>query len=160
VCREVEERAAQTLQWAEDNNLSLLDIALDPLTLGRASLYRTILEKSEIGNLKSEIELAVDDLRRAGAVQFLVSALLTRAWLRSLTGPLTGPESAQSDLDEAWEIAERGSMRLFMADVLLYLGRLFRDKTALAEARRLIEDCGYHRRDGELADAEEVAKGW
>ena len=42
--------------------------------------------------------------------------LLTRAWLRSLTGPRTGPESAKSDLDEAWEIAERGPMPLFLAD--------------------------------------------
>ena len=39
-------------------------------------------------------------------------------------------------------------------------GRLFRDKAALAEAREPIEQCGYHRRDAELADAEEAAKGW
>lgn len=28
-------------------------------------------------------------------------------------------------LDEAWEIAERGSMRLHMADIHLYRARLF-----------------------------------
>jgi len=57
-------------------------------------------------------------------------------------------------------IAKRGSMRLFTADVWLHRGRLFRDKAALAEARKLIDECGYHRRDAELADAEEATKGW
>ncbi|MHC4170017.1 MAG: hypothetical protein ACYSWQ_23965 [Planctomycetota bacterium] len=51
-------------------------------------------------------------------------------------------------------------MRLFMADVVLYRGWLSRDKAALVEARKLIEECGYHRRGGEWADAEEAAKGW
>jgi len=33
------------------------------------------------------------------------------------------------------------------------------DRAAVAEAREVIESCGYHRRDGELADAEEGLKG-
>jgi hypothetical protein len=49
--------------------------------------------------------------------RYLPRGLLTRAWLRFLTGARTGPESAQSDLDEAFEIAERGPMPLFMADI-------------------------------------------
>lgn len=40
-------------------------------------------------------------------------------------GSRTGPESAQSDLDEAWEISERGPMPLFLADIHLYCARLF-----------------------------------
>lgn len=68
-------------------------------------------------------------------------------------------ESCRADLDEAWEIAERGPMPLFQADILLYRARLFRDRAALAEARRLIEKHGYHRRDEELADAEAAARG-
>jgi hypothetical protein len=67
---------------------------------------------------------------------------------------------ARADLDEAWQIAERGSMRLYMADVLLTRARLFRDRDALVEARKLVERCGYHRRDDEIADAEEAAKHW
>lgn len=47
-----------------------------------------------------------------------------------------------------------------MADVHLHRARLLRDKAALAEARKLIDECSYHRRDGEPADAEEAAKGW
>jgi hypothetical protein len=165
-CRAVSERAAQTLKWAEAARVDILSIALDHLTLGRAALYRTILEQSEIQNSKSEIEQAVDGLRRAGMQDDLPRGLLTRAWLRFLAGDADG---ARSDLDEAWEIAERGPMRLFMADIHLYRARLFHGATPypwtnpqadLAATRALIEQCGYHRRDEELADAEEAAKSW
>lgn len=53
-------------------------------------------------------------------------------------------------------------MRLHMADIHLYRARLFfREGTYpwkspqddLADAEKLINECGYHRRDGELADA-------
>lgn len=64
----------------------------------------------------------------------------------------------RADLDEAWEIAERGSVRLHMADVDLHGGRLFRDKDELAKARALIEECGYWRRREELEDAEKAIK--
>jgi len=172
-CRAVSERAAQTLRWATTQSW-LLDIALDHLTLGRAALYRAILEKSRTQDSKSEIEEAVSGLWRAGAVEFLVRGLLTRAWLHSLSGDADG---ARADLDEAWEIAERGPMRLFMADIHLYRARLFHGVTPypwdkdeegrprgpkddLAAARKLIEQCGYWRRKEELEDAEEAAKNW
>ncbi|MBX7206758.1 MAG: toll/interleukin-1 receptor domain-containing protein [Verrucomicrobiaceae bacterium] len=124
---------------------------------------------------RRELDAAVSGLRRAGTTHHIPLGLLTRAWLRFLTGARTGPDSAQADLDEAWEIAERGPMRLHMADVLLTRARLFgvqrtevRDQKSaadgqkypwesaeadLAEAERLIKQCGYHRRDEELADA-------
>ena len=90
---------------------------------------------------------------------------------------ITGYESAQADLDEAWDIAERGPMRLFMADIHLYRARLFHavepypwasdangnargPKEDLAAARKLIEQCGYWRRQEELEDAEAAAKNW
>jgi hypothetical protein len=105
----------------------------------------------------------VSGIRRSGRQNYLPQGLLTRAWLRSLTGPSTGAESAQRELDEAWEIAERGPMPLFLADIHLYRARLFfcdkpypwqSPQQDLAEARRLVEKHGYHRRDEELADAE------
>ncbi len=144
-------------------------------------------------------------LRRAGTTHHLPRALLTRAWLRCLlsnlacqtagenkagpSGVETGPDSAQSDLDEAWEIASRGPMPLFLADIHLHRARLFgagpvptgredgntdecdgRSEPALpypwesvehdlAEARRLIEKHGYGRRIGELDDAEAALLG-
>jgi hypothetical protein len=70
------------------------------------------------------------------------------------------PSGAQADLDEAQEIAERGPMPLLLADIALYRARLFRDREALATARRLIEKHGYWRRKEELEDAEEMAAGW
>jgi hypothetical protein len=176
-CRAVSERAAQTLKIAERNHW-LLDIALDHLTLGRAALYAAILEsrsrreesapplpasQPNLASAATEIDHAVSGLRRAGVQDYLLRGLLTRAWLRSLTGPATGPDSAQSDLDEAWEIAERGPMPLFQADIHLYRARLFfRAKPYpwqppqhdLAEARRLIFKHSYLRRKEELEDAE------
>ena len=96
---------------------------------------------------------AVDGLRASGNQDDLPRGLLTRAWLRFLEGD---PAGATADLDEAWQIAERGSMKLHMADILLHRARLFRDRAALEAAARLIEETGYHRRDEELADAREA----
>jgi hypothetical protein len=55
---------------------------------------------------------------------------------------------------------DRGGGPPCSASIVLTTARLFKDKNALAEARRLIDKHGYHRRDGELQDAEEAAKGW
>jgi tetratricopeptide (TPR) repeat protein len=170
-CRAVSQRAARTLDWSSNHfgNASLLDIALDHLTLGRAALYEAILKGSSLDPCHASLQHAVDGLRRAGDVTRLPRGLLTRAWLRSLIGACTGPESAQSDLDEAWEIAERGPMPLFLADIHLHRARLFgslRSEAShekypwespaadLAAARRLIAKHGYLRRKEELEDAE------
>src|SRR6185436_12873130 len=133
---------------------------------------------AEWENARHELDAAVSGLRRAGMQDHLPRGLLTRAWLRFLTGTRSGPESAQEDLDEAWEIAERGPMRLHMANIQLYRARLFHavkpypwdkfedgsrgrgPKDDLADARKLIERCGYWRRKEELEDAEEAAKSW
>ncbi len=94
--------------------------------------------------------------------------LLTRAWLRASDGRHVGAESAQADLDDAQEIAERGPMPLFLADIALHRARLFGGLSAypwdspaadLATARRLIEKHGYGRRREELEDAEAWLEG-
>jgi hypothetical protein len=157
--REVERRAGQTLAWVTGQRW-LLDIALDHLTLGRASLFRALLgdEHDEaIRTARDDVNAAVDGLRRAGQQDYLPRGLLTRAWLLAVTRDLDG---AATDLGEAQEIAERGPMGLFLADVHLYRGRLFRDRAELSKAREAIDRLGYHRRDGELADAEEESKAW
>jgi hypothetical protein len=173
-CRAVSERAAQTIKIGERNNW-LLDIALDHLTLGRATLYAAVLEGLALGQLgpcRESLQQAVDGLRDAGQQNYLPRGLLTRAWLRFLTGARSGSESAQSDLIEAFEIAERGPMPLFMADIHLHRARLFglskhrpenypwtSPQHDLAEARRLIEKHGYGRRTEELEDAEAATLG-
>ncbi len=148
---EVGERAREALECFGKFHGDLVDIALDHLTLGRAALYRSILERSDPAAARAEIEAALDGLRRAGTTHHVPKALLTRAWLHSLE---ENPEAARADLDEAQEIAERGPMPLYLADIALYRGRLFGDRAALAEARGLIEKHGYGRRLGELEDAE------
>jgi hypothetical protein len=199
-CRAVSQRTAQTLKWVMVAQLGLSDIALEHLTLGRAALYAGILEggarlpsspdqnaapemKSELERTiappsleaaRHELDAAMDGLRRAGRQDHLPHGLLTRACLRFFTGARTGPESAQEDLDEAWEIAERGPMKLFLADIHLYRARLFgrpndecrttkypweSPAADLAAAEKLINECGYHRRDEELADAKRAILG-
>jgi tetratricopeptide (TPR) repeat protein len=158
-CREVEQRAAEILKG--DEVLQPLEILVDRafahVTLGRAALYRIILENAETQNAKFEIAQAVEGFRRSGYTDHLCRGLLTRAWLRVVDGDADG---ARSDLDDAWQIAERGPMRLHMADILLHRARLFRNKEDLQKARALIEHCGYWRRKQELEDAEEAAKNW
>lgn len=168
VCRTVLQREVQTLQIAEENNWPF-DIALGHLTLSCAELYEAILTQSDSHqSAKSEIQQAMTSFRRAAHTEFIVRGLLTLAWLRFLEGKYTGIGSAQADLDEAWEIAERGPMRLHMADTHLYRARLFGNQqfkvsglkypwespgADLEAAEKLINTCGYHRRDEELADA-------
>lgn len=182
VLTEVEQRATQTLQWASTQNWPLT-IALDHLVLGRTALYAAVLQVVILdpaapawaanGRIATEIDQAVDGLRRAGVQDHIPRALLTRAWLRHLQGHTTGPNSAQTDLDEAWEIAERGPMPLFQTDIYLHRARLFLHQSPypwhnadgsprspqddLAAARQLIFKHGYLRRQEELADAEAAA---
>ena len=170
---EVFRRAALTLRWMEEIfDGPLIDVGLHYISLCRASLYETVLSPAvsigESSQLNAALYNAVDRLRRAGQQQILPFALLTRAWFRYIAGAKTGLQSAQEDLDEAWEIAERGPMRLHMADIHLYRARLFfRDEeypwesaeADLVAARKLIEQCGYWRRKEELEDAERVILG-
>jgi tetratricopeptide (TPR) repeat protein len=189
-CRAVSQRATVIQKRRTGlTTYSLLDKALDNLTLGRTALYETILEvgtafallqfasdspatgddvehrsrlTAALNSTATKLNTAVDGFRRSGNIDELPRGLLTRAWQRFLTHARNGIESAQADLDEAWEIAERGPMRLFMADIHLYRARLFHHvkpypwtspQDDLASAEKLINECGYHRRDEELADA-------
>src|SRR5262249_170803 len=127
------QRAQKTLSWdGIAFQATILSPSLDHLTLGRAALYEAVLSsggafllKTEHLKLNTSVNPAVDAIRRANRSHCLPRGLLTRAWLRFLTGARTGAESAQEDLDEAWDIAERGPMKLFMADIHLYRARLF-----------------------------------
>jgi hypothetical protein len=157
-CRSVSERATKTLAWEKTwPGAPILDFALHDLSLGRAALYRAILERSSFGDCHTSIDAALSGLRAAGTTHHLPRGLLTRAWLRALEGDRNG---AIADLDEAWQVAERGSMKLHMADVHLYRARLFKDKAELEKARALIDSCGYGRRVEELEDTELASNSW
>jgi tetratricopeptide (TPR) repeat protein len=113
-------RASQTLLIAERSHRPL-DVGLDHLSLGRAS--------AGSAEAADHLDKAVDFLRRAGGLEFLACALLARG--------------TPQDLEEVFRIATRSGMRLFLADYHLAKGNL-------AEAERLINETGYHRRDAEL----------
>ena len=75
-----------------------------------------------------------------------------------MTGEL---DKARHDLDEAFSIASRGGMRLHEADCHLAYTRLYlacgeKDKAqkSFAEAKKMIEQTGYHRRDKEVEELE------
>jgi tetratricopeptide (TPR) repeat protein len=154
----IAQRAKQTGEWAISWNLDQLSPALDHLTLARCALYADLLQNQAPGqNAQTHSQAALSGLRASGDQDMVPLGLLTRALLYHALGR---PDDARADLAEAEDIARRGGMKLFLADIALHRARLFADRDALTEARRLIEECGYGRRLGELEDAEAAAKNW
>jgi tetratricopeptide (TPR) repeat protein len=127
---EVLHRASQALPWAIQEG-SLLSIGLYHLLLGRA-------HRPGSADSVDHLDQAIDFLRRAGQLNYLPLGLLARG--------------ADHDLDEVFRIAARSGMRLYLADYYLARGNL-------AEAERLINETGYHRRDLELAELRARVKG-
>lgn len=142
--QDLESRARNCLKFGEDHNNQLI--------IGLAKLASSLVSPSS-----PQLESAVTTLRRTGDLRFLPRALTLHALALFERG---ARKEAATVLDEAQSLAERGPMPLLQADVHLCRARLFRDRSALAEARRLIEKHGYHRRDGELADTEAAAAHW
>ena len=170
---EVERRAAKTLRWSIEGKTSLLTIALDYLTLTRVGLIRAILQ-ADPSNAQPKLDLpdvpaTVNRFRAAGHMDHLPHGLLIAAVYHFIRGE---PALAWKYLAEAQQIAERGPMPLFLADVHLTRARLARrrmgetgswnidPKAELTRAAHLIQTHGYGRRYDELAAAEQAAKGW
>jgi hypothetical protein len=128
-------------------------IAVDHLTLARVGLVRAILSNPLPQPTLDlpHVADAVNGLRDAWTIDYLPRALLTAAMYEAVRGDAA---AARAALDHAQEIAERGPMPLYLADIHLHRATLFRDKAELAKARDLIEKHDYGRRQDELADAE------
>ena len=77
--QQVAQRAQQTLAWVTKARSSLLDIALDHLSLGRAHLQQQQLEPAQ-----QHLDQAVDGLRAAGQQDDLPRGLLARALTSTL----------------------------------------------------------------------------
>jgi tetratricopeptide (TPR) repeat protein len=156
--QEVQSRATQTLEWGGDEYW-LLGIALDHLTLGRAHLLQAQQDgTNDFTQAVAHLNQAVDGLQQAGHQWMLPRGLLARAKLRRVMGNMAG---AQRDLEVALSIATRGGMRLFEADCHLEYARQHlacgekeKARESLAKAKGMIEEMGYHRRDGEVAELE------
>jgi hypothetical protein len=172
----IENRAEACLQWAQSqpNGLAL---GLAQLAAAKARIAGAAASGSaELELCGRRLDQALAQIRRAGDMRFMPRALLARATFRCHIGNRVGPDSAQSDLDEAWDIALRGPMKLVLADIHLNRARDFTRETPypwgglmadasrgpqtdLAAAHELIESCGYHRRDSDLAAARRAVLG-
>ncbi len=163
--REVLERAKQMVKWEAQDWQSLLDRALNRLSLGRAQLLPAQdfpEQKDSLAQPENHLNQAVAGLRKAGTQDHLPHGLFVRAALYRVQAHFT---KAWEDLNEAQEIAERGEMRLHLTDFHLEACRLclaegggrqteekIRQAAAhLEQAAALVQETGYHRRDGEVA---------
>ena len=158
---DVERRASKSLEWAmqylQSAGGSLLWIALDNLSLGRAGLLQSQHDPNHpITNSLVFFNHAVDGLRQSGRGDILPLGLLARAEYYRLTG---GFDRAKRDLDEAFTIATRGGMGLHLADCHLEYARLYLAKGEKEKAKEhwetakdMIEKMGYHRRDKEVEE--------
>ena len=158
--REVLSRAKKFFEWRIPSD-SLLSIALDHLSMGRAHLLQTRQEgKNDFTKAGTHLNQAVDGLRNAGTQDQLPRGLLARAELYRVCAAF--PE-AQRDLKEAMTIAERGGMGLYQVDCHLEYARLYlamgkKEEDArrnLDAAKEMIGEMGYHRRDTDVKEIEE-----
>jgi len=165
--QDVQKRASQTIEIAEQNHW-LLDIALDKVSIGRAFLLLALsnaegqASRQYFDEARDYLQLAVTGLRKAGTQDHLPRGLFARAACYRAQNEFA---LAAADLEEAREIAERGEMKLFLADYHLEAGRL-----ALAEGKRekanehleaaakMIEQMGYGRRKPEVEELERQIK--
>ena len=152
---EVLNRASQTLEF-EKEGYPLLDIALDRLSLGRAYMLKA-QEDGDFPKAFEHLNQAVNGLRQAGDQTYIPRGLLARASLRRIQKEF---DRAKHDVDEAFGIASRGGMGLYLADCHLEYARLYFDmgeekaKEHLATAKEMIDHTGYHRRDKEIQELE------
>ncbi|MEM8948311.1 MAG: TIR domain-containing protein [Pseudomonadota bacterium] len=150
----VHRRAEQTLECMKKEDGWLLGVALNYIYIGHAALALGDGSKA-----LTNYNLAVDSLRESGTVHQIPRGLLARAACLRYRDNLLG---SRHDLDEVVRIATRCGLRLRKCDAHLEYARL-----ALAEgnpdealphlksADALVTDCGYHRRDPEIADLKE-----
>jgi len=135
--QEVLERAQAAIKIAERNN-RLLDIAVDKLSIGKGHMLLGSFAESE-----NYLNQAVDGLREAGTQHNLPWGLLARATLARHQKDFL---KSWTDLDEAWEIAEYGQMRLHLIDYHLEACRLIREQLSAfsdqpsAKNYKIIED--------------------
>lgn len=147
--QEVLERAKQALEWAEEfAGAAILDFALNKLSLGRAYLLEAVaagfpprggikggvpsqstktspsipLQRGKLLQQAADyLNHAVAGLRESGNQDDLPRGLFARACYHRLQGQFP---QAWEDLAEALEIAERGSMGLWLVDYHLEASRL------------------------------------
>ncbi len=177
---EVLGRAKEMLDGSAQDGL--LEVALYQLILGRAHLQQILLPSTSGRGAGGEglhwLDQAVAGLRAAGEQRFVPLGLLARAALHRHTRDFA---RAQQDLQEVFDIADGSGMRLHLTDYHLEMARLLvaEEKEGvcntplqgtadvgaycirplqyhITEAERLIAATGYHRRDKELLELQQI----
>lgn len=152
--QEAMERAKIALEIAKQSR-RLLSIGLDTLILGLACAMQVREQgTSDFTWAAAYLNQAVNRLREAGYHEYLIYGFLARAECYRLQEKYA---EAWSDLKDAFEIAERDEMKLHLTDYHLEAARLCQAEGNANEAEehlqtaaQLIEEMGYHRRDGEI----------
>ena len=150
----VGERAAYELDRARNVGFGLLEFALNHLSLGRAALA--------LGNrdeARRELDQAVDGLRQSATIHHLPRGLLART---AFFSDVEQYALSRRDMDEVMRLATRCGMRLHECDAHLEYARLEikqgqpdAARVHVTSADALVTACGYHRRDGALAELKE-----
>ncbi len=154
--REVINRAEQLFKIGNRDNV-LLEMALGNLYIGKTYLLQAQEQGSkDFTQAEAYLHQAVDGLVKARQQQYFPLGYLARAALFRIKKEFA---NAHADLDEVFEIADRGEMKLHLTDYHLESCRLCLAenkpedaKKHLAAAKELIEKTGYHRRDKEAAE--------
>ena len=184
---EVTDRAKSALK-VMGSGYWMLGVGLDDASLGRAALGMALSAAtptdaaSHLNKARQHLETAIAELRRSNNAIYIPLGHLARARLLRALGDFP---AALRDLDEVLEIAEPGPMRLHLCDMHLELCRLAlaelhgfaplaatpptppKDteslkqtaKDELAAAAKLIERCGYRKRDAERDELAAVIEG-
>ncbi len=153
----VTERCKKILEWITERTPER-DIAFIELTLARSLFFGALLSDEKISpEVPKLLESALSRFRKSNHYPFLMPSLFFSAYYVAYLGKT---ENSAYRLDEAQQIAERGPMPLYLADVHLHRARLFRDKSELKLAAELIHKHEYGRRYEELADAEAASASW
>ncbi|TWU02200.1 tetratricopeptide repeat protein [Stieleria varia] len=170
--RESAARVANLFRW-RDSTDNPLTIGLDYLYRALVNLYSEIhrsvtsLPSRSISDSQAvrDLEVASRELKKSGHIEAVLECYIATGMCQALSG---APISSIALLAEAEQIATRGPMPLYLADIHLTRARLIGSpkvdveglnvdvRTELAEARRLIEKHKYNRRMPELLDAEAV----
>ncbi len=137
--QEVLERARKALEIVLNGSRTLLDIALNTLTIGKALMLQVLDQHSKAPSPMPQtafqeathfLNQAVEGLREAGDQEFIARGLINRATLHRHTQAFS---KAWEDLDEALEIATYGQMKLFLTDYHLEAARLVQAQAQVLE---------------------------
>jgi tetratricopeptide (TPR) repeat protein len=155
-------RASQTIEIAQNQGWPLY-VALDHLSLGRAYTTQAAANPAEPARERVDMQPAgqhlteaITGLRQEGAQEFMPPALLARAEWHWQQGHWT---KAQTDIDDAMDIARRNGMKPFECEALLGQVRLWlaqgqpgpAAQQYLQQARAIVDSTGCRRREPEIA---------